>query len=183
MASRPLSTRFSTTCCSWTRSPRTLGRSAASSRLIDTLRMIASLLTSHATSLTISLRSSGTNSRSPFLSRARSRWITSAARLSSATMSLRISRIFSRFTASAARRRWAACALLRIAVSGWFSSWASDAVSSPMAETRPMCVRSCRSRCASSSPCLRDSALAKTSRGGGAAASARPTSRARRRPC
>ena len=32
-----------------------------------------------------------------------------------------------------------------------------------MAETRPMCASSCRSRCASRSTCLRESALAKTS--------------------
>ena len=163
MASRPLSTRFSTTCWSCTRSPRAFGRSDASSRLIDTLRMIVSLLMSHATAPTTSLRSSGTNSGSPFLIRARSPLITAAARLSSATISHRISRTFSSSTTSAARRRWAACALLRIAVSGWLSSWASDAVSSPRAETRPMWVRSCRSRKASSSLCLRDSALAKTS--------------------
>ena len=40
-------------------------------------------------------------------------------------------------------------------VSGWFSSWARDAVSSPMAETRVTWASSWRVRCASSSARLR----------------------------
>ena len=91
MASRPLRTRFRTTCCSCTRSPRTGGSCGASSRRTDTLRRTASPLTRRATSPTISLTSSDVNSRPPFLSRPRSRWITSPARLSSSTMSVRIS--------------------------------------------------------------------------------------------
>ena len=81
----------------------------------------------------------------------------SPARLSSVTMSFRISRTSSRFAASTARRRWAACALLRIAVSGWFSSWASDSGRAPPGtEPAPMCVSYAGARCASSSPCVAD---------------------------
>ena len=132
IASRPLSTRFSTTCWSWTRSPRTVRQVRRRGRdSIDTLRM--SGIASHRATpprATISLRSRRTNSEVPLPEQRRAAArITSAARLSSATMSSTISRISSRFDDVDRRgRRWAACALLRIAVSGWFSSWASDAV-------------------------------------------------------
>ena len=52
-------------------------------------------------------------------------------------------------------KRWAACALLRIAVSGWFSSCASDAASSPMVEMRVTCASCWRLCWSSESACLR----------------------------
>src|SRR4029453_6784821 len=97
-----------------------------------------SALTSWATSATTPLMSRGLCSSSPFLTRTRTRRITSAARVSSATMSFMISRSSAMFGASASRSFCATSALLRIAVNGWFSSCASDAGSSPRAETPPM---------------------------------------------
>jgi hypothetical protein len=46
---------------------------------------------------------------------------------------------------AASRCRSATSALLRIAVRGWFSPCASDAVNSAMADTRPMCASAARS--------------------------------------
>ena len=62
--------------------------------------------------------------------------IVSPARRSSAMMSVRIARSSSTSSGSWSRNRVAACALLRMAVSGWFNSWARAAWSSPKADTR-----------------------------------------------
>ena len=91
-------------------------------------------------------RSSDTNSIFSFRINARMRQMISPARLLSSIMSLRIAPTSSKSGGLAAIKRSAACALANIAVSGWFSSCASDAASSPIVETRVIranCSRSC----------------------------------------
>ena len=79
----PFITRLMITCCSWTRSPRIMGRAGASSVRNDTRWLVSSRCTSAMTSLTTSLMSSGTFSMSVLFASARTRRITSLARLPS----------------------------------------------------------------------------------------------------
>ena len=98
IASRPFRTRFRITCCSCTRSPRAarkLGGELEANRDVAEDRVTAHEARHFAHT---SPTSSDGKSRLPFLRRPRSRWITSPARLSSSTMSARISRISWRFT-------------------------------------------------------------------------------------
>ena len=71
--------------------------------------------------------------------------MTAAARSSSAPMSARMASTSARSgpaVPGAARNRRPASALARMAASGWVSSWASDAPSSPTVATRLRCVSS-----------------------------------------
>src|SRR5438034_1980508 len=70
-------------------------------------------------------------------------------------MSARISDTLSSCGGLRAKRRCAACALLRMAVKGWLSSWASDPDSSPSIATRDRWASSSRCRAALRSMRLR----------------------------
>src|SRR5215470_14806320 len=70
-------------------------------------------------------------------------------------MSLIVSPTSCKSEGSAASKCLAAWALLRMAVSGWFNSWAKDVASSPIVATRLTCARSCRCRRNSASVRLR----------------------------
>src|SRR5882672_2322916 len=149
--SMALTRRFNTTCSSWTRSPLTITGSGARSSATTTLRITASLLKSLLTPRIRSLRSRSVSRRSPFRSMSRRRWITSAARRSSAMMSARMFRSSTMSSGATSRNRRAAWALVMIPVSGWRSSCASEAVSSPIVETRVKCASSWRLRSACTS--------------------------------
>ena len=155
MASRAFRTRFRMTCWTWTRSARTMGVAASRSSRTPTFRMRASLWTRRATSRTSAFRFKGTRSGSPFFKSSRSRPITSPARLSSSTTSVRMSRSSARSGCAAFRSMRAAWALAMIAARGWFSSWASEVAITPIVETRRKWASSCRLRSASASACRR----------------------------
>ena len=97
------------------------------------------------------------------LRRARIVLIVFAARLSSRTTASRMARTSSSLALPSPRYVSPACALLRIAMSGWFSSCAIVAVSAPVRATRSACHSRLRSCCVSSSDRTRAMALAKTS--------------------
>ena len=140
IASQALINRFSRTCCSCTRSPRLSGMSAPRREANSTWCATSCPRASPSASPTRWLTSSGWKSALPFFNSSRRRPMTSPARLSSVTISLSISRISSRSISFRASNSSAACALLRIAVSGWLSSCASAPESSPRIATRVKCV-------------------------------------------
>ena len=150
IASAALTIRFSSSCCSCTRSPSTGGSSALSSTDTATWRVSRFVRVRSSVSRTSSLTSSGTSAGSPRLNSAPRRRMTSAARWSSATMSSQISRSSARSTGSRCSIFCAASALLRIEASGWFSWCAIDADNWPSSDTRVMW----RSAARSSSACV-----------------------------
>ena len=151
IASIPFITRLIITCCSWTRSPRIMGRVGANSLRNDTLWLLSSRCTSVMTSLTTLLRSSDTFSMSVFFASARTRRITSLARLPSSITHSAERRAPARLGVSWSSQRTQASALAMTAASGWFTSWAMDVVSSPSVVTRVTCASSaCALRSASS---------------------------------
>ena len=108
----------------------------------------------------VSFRSSFSRGISALWVRARIRAITSPARFPSRTMRRTASRASSRLGASPASQRRQALPLLTTPASGWLTSCAIEAASSPMMLTRLMCARSAsswRSLSRSSSARLRSS--------------------------
>ena len=155
IASIPFIAKLIITCCSWTRSPRIMGRAGASSVRNDTRWLNSSCCTSVMVSLATSLISSGTFSMSDLFASERTRRITSLARLPSPIIHSTERRAPSRSGVSRFSQRRQASALATIPASGWFTSWAMEAVSSPSVVTRITCARfACVSRNAPST-CLR----------------------------
>ena len=155
IASAALTIRFSSSCCSCTRSPSTGGSSVLSSTDTATWRVSRFVRVRSSVSRTSSLTSSGTSVGSPRLNSAPRRRMTSAARWSSATMSSQISRSSARSTGSRCSIFCAASALLRIEASGWFSWCAIDADNWPSSDTRVMWRNAARSSSACISARLR----------------------------
>ena len=146
----PFTTRLSNTCSSCTRSPSTTGRSAARSVRIATPRATDSAAARATRSSTTSPRRSGTFSGGVRFASPRTRSMMALARSASLTMSAKASRTSSRPWRPLGSRPRHALALLTMAASGWFSSWAKEAVTSPSVVTRVTCVSAaCASRKAS----------------------------------
>ncbi len=103
----------------------------------------------------VPVKSNRANSNASFFTSDRIWRITSPARLSSLTISARISLTSSRLAELVAMKRCAAWALLRIAVSGWFNSCAREAANSPIVDIRLTWASSCCSNSASYSARLR----------------------------
>ncbi len=131
MASMPLTIRLMTTCCSCTRSPSTAGSVGARSSRSDTRWPSASCCTSGITSLIAALMFSATIWVSVFLESARSRWMISLARLPLLITSSRASRASARSGTSRSSHRRPTSPLVTMAASGWLTSCAIEAVSSP----------------------------------------------------
>src|SRR6266851_3606999 len=155
MASMPFITKLIITCCNWTRSARVMGRVGANSIRNDTRWLNNSRCTSAMISLTTSLTSSGTFSMSVLFASARTRRITSLARLPSLMIHSAARRASSRSGLPRSSQRRQATAALTTAASGWFTSWAIEAVSSPSVVTRVTWASSACALRSVSSACLR----------------------------
>ena len=131
MASVAFKIRLRMTCCSCTRFPRTgrYGCSRWKSHFVCRAR--SSLRASAMVAVTASFRSIGSSFVSPLTINRRNCAMTPAARLSSWTISPRISLSSWVSGVSCRNSRAPASALASIDVSGWFSSWANAPDSSP----------------------------------------------------
>src|SRR5262245_28348611 len=150
-----LASRFRITCWICTRSPSRTGSAESGVKSMVTACSRASLVTRLMVVATRSLMRRGWLTNSVLLSSRRMRRSTSAARWSSLTMSARHARSSARSGDPVASRRKAAWALLRMAVRGWFSSWAIEAARWPMTATRSRWASSLRWCRAASSACRR----------------------------
>src|SRR5271166_2607656 len=146
MASMPFITRLMMTCCSWIRSTCTRGSPDASSTRNNARWLSTSWRNSRMASSMTSLMGSGAGIASVFLASARTRRMTSAARLPSSIMRSTAPRTSSRSGTSRASQRRHAPPLATMAASGWLTSWAIEAVSSPKVVTRVTCASSARTQ-------------------------------------
>ena len=158
-ASIALTIRLRKTCCTWTRSAQTSGKSAGSCVFSEMRFCSISLRHRMTISSMASFMFSEVIWGGAFLTSARTRWITSLARLASRIMRFADSVAFSTLGGSLASQRKHAWALLTTPASGWLTSCAIEAVNSPTAATRANLARSARVCCSSSSAILRSLAM------------------------
>jgi hypothetical protein len=139
IASTALMIKFSSTCCSWTRSPRMGGRSCASWSCNATRFLSSSLRARAVASRIVSLMSNGSRRGGTLLMRERIRPITSSARRPSLMIRPSACRISPRSGGCLSSQREAACALVTTAI-GCLTSCAIEAVRCPMVVTRLACA-------------------------------------------